>query len=143
MFISISIKWLGCIQYHLCSDVDLYVASFTKLQFVTNCGNDIVLNTGMLIGDCLLYWWIKHKHNLVALLKYITETTVKWLIFTWLLTVCSLESEQSSWRSSFIDRHREDGRYINCFLKIRNAWQQIETYCEKFCPGIYRSLQGK
>jgi len=47
-----------------------------------------------------------------------------------------------TWKENFEAWYHDFGKYWNIYKLIRQAWNQIELYVKKHCPGIYSSLQG-
>ena len=52
-------------------------------------------------------------------------------------------TEGRSWKEMFINMHKEYGRYISCYRKIKGTWNKLEKYLEGHCPSILQSLQGE
>ncbi|XP_041462769.1 F-box only protein 3-like [Lytechinus variegatus] len=60
--------------------------------------------------------------------------------------LCWLDKERKhssdSWKENFLEWHRNWGKYITCYAKVRSAWNKIESALEARSPGTRSSLKG-
>uniref|UniRef100_T1IGW5 Protein kinase domain-containing protein n=1 Tax=Strigamia maritima TaxID=126957 RepID=T1IGW5_STRMM len=49
--------------------------------------------------------------------------------------------ENSTWKEIFCEYYNQYGRYINCYSKIKIAWDQILKFLEEHCCEIFYSVK--
>ena len=77
-----------------------------------------------------------HDINLQVLFKIYPSPNIQWVNF---ISSCP---EGQNWKSLFVSWYADMGRYIDVYLPIRKAWDQIEDVLQTHCKPIYDSLNG-